>query len=373
MMDDVSVDIAKAKSICDNVTLEIAKANVDPALVPIFTGLNEALILICDNQRKIVDSRKNQVSTVITTQDQVHKRFKSTDNLLPPQPSVRPRSNMVNLATLPHRQPPRPQDKPEVKKFKDAVRDAEKSTLIFNLDMGKVPLVNRDTMSTRATMALTQRAAQVENSRTSVPSADSMAAIDDALSVVTGMKFYGRATKSYQKANDPLSGSFCTVPVRYDFQDKETRSYAENVLRDKCKVQCSTPYPIILRETIRQVINGVKAEYPNSYVRVSVDTSDMCLRVARRPMIDPGSNAEKSWHTLDDPVPIPAEALDIAARKVPDGFKITHSFRKVRSGSKTNNPGMEVDLPDSPVPGQETGAIPKTTTPGRNVARQLQM
>jgi hypothetical protein len=241
MMDDVSVDIAKAKSICDNVTLENAKANVDPALVPIFTGLNEALILICDNQRKIVDSRKNQVNTVITTQDQVHKRFKSTDNLLPHQPSVRPRSNMVNLATLPHRQPPRTLDKPEVKKFKDAVRDAEKSTLIFNLDMGKIPLVNRDTMSTRATMALTQRAAKVENSRTSVPSADSMAAIDDALSVVTGMKCYGRATKSYQKANDPLSGSFCTVPVRYDFHDKETKSYAENVLRDKCKVLYPLP------------------------------------------------------------------------------------------------------------------------------------
>jgi hypothetical protein len=230
-------------------------------------------------------------------------------------------------------------------------------------------------MSTRATMALTQRAAKVENSRTSVPSADSMAAIDDALSVVTGMKFYGRATKSYQKTNDPLSGSFCTVPVRYDFHDKETKSYAENVLRDKCKVQCSTPYPLILRETIRQVINGVKNEYPNSYVRVSVDTSDMCLRVARRPMIDPGSNAEKSWHTLDEPVPIPVEALDVSARKVPEGFKITHSFRKVSSGALANNPGMEVDLPDSPTPSQpkETGTIPKTTTPGKNVSRQLQI
>jgi hypothetical protein len=138
------------------------------------------------------------------------------------------------------------EEDPKVSKFKEAVREAEKSTLIFNLNLGKVPLINQDTMNTRVTMALSEMAASEEKKSGAIPSDDTASVIDDILSVTKGIKFFGRKTQTYRKAGDSRSGSFCTIPVRYDFHDKDSRIYAETTLRDKCKVQCTTPYPTIL-------------------------------------------------------------------------------------------------------------------------------
>jgi hypothetical protein len=186
------------------------------------------------------------------------------------------------------------------------------------------------------------------------------------------MKFYGRATKSFQKRGDPLSGSYCTVPIRYDFSDKDTRAYAESVLKDKCKLQCSTPYPLILRETIKQVMNKVKEEFPNHYVTVSVDTSSMSLKVAYRPMIPAGSKEEKKWSYLDKVIPIPREALDINARKVPLGFKVDFEVNSALLSQATNaSQGMEVELPDSPSPQGQASITTVSKSAKKKVTKQL--
>jgi hypothetical protein len=94
---------------------------------------------------------------------------------------------------------------PAVKKFKDTIKDAEKSTLIFGLNLGKVPLINQDAMSTKVTKAITEKAAQKDGSKGSVPKEDTITALDDVLSIVENVRFYGKTTKSYQNPRDPLT------------------------------------------------------------------------------------------------------------------------------------------------------------------------
>ena len=96
--------------------------------------------------------------------------------------------------------------------------------------MGKVPIMNKDTMSKKATLSLLAMAAKTEDKETSTHSDDTVAAIDDVLSMANGMQFFCNSTKTYRGKNDPESGSYCTVPVRYDFKDKDTRFRAEQVL-----------------------------------------------------------------------------------------------------------------------------------------------
>jgi hypothetical protein len=69
-VEEVNVGIAKVKSICEKVTIEIAADNIDPVYVPIFKLLNEAITGLCDNQVKIVNNlqgntAKSSVNTVI--------------------------------------------------------------------------------------------------------------------------------------------------------------------------------------------------------------------------------------------------------------------------------------------------------------------
>jgi hypothetical protein len=254
--EEVTEEIVKVKSLCEKVVKDLCMDGLDPKLVTIFTAINEAVYGVCKNQQRIVEhvnkvNSNNKPSTANPTQLQGNKKSRQDDEPV-----------MVDLATISQgKQVYRPTEDPKVKKFKDAIRDAEKFTLIFNLNLGKVPMINQDTMSTRVTVALTEMAAAVDESQGNVPSEDTMSAIDDVLSVAKGIKFYGKATKSFKSNKDPRSGSYCTIPVRYDFGDADTRTFAENILKEKCKIQCSTAYPAVVRECIKQLVDNTKVEY----------------------------------------------------------------------------------------------------------------
>jgi hypothetical protein len=347
--EEVTEEIVKVKSICEKVVKDLSMDGLDPKLVTIFSSINEAVYGVCKNQQRIVDhvnkvNSNNKPSAANPPQLQGNKKSRQDDEPV-----------MVDLATISQgKQVYRPTEDPKVKRFKDAIRDAEKSTLIFNLNLGKVPMINQDTMSTRVTVALTEMAAAVDESQGNVPSEDTMSAIDDVLSVAKGMKFYGKATKSFKSNKDPRSGSYCTIPVRYDFGDADTRIFAENILKEKCKVQCSTPYPAVVRECIKQLVDNTKVEYPDNFVRVAVDTGNMCFKVYRRKMVDKNYRGRKEWFTVDDAIPIPPEALDLSLRRAPEGFVLPHlQGKKNHARSSTSDSDMETG--DS----QNTGAKKK--------------
>ena len=101
------------------------------------------------------------------------------------------------------------------------------------------------------------------------------------------------------------------MPVKYEFKDKDTRIKAETTLRSRCKVSCTTPYPVILHESIKRVIDMVKKQFPGEFVRVNVDPNKVCLFVARR------GNKDTEWTYLREGIPIPKKALNVSTRTVP--------------------------------------------------------
>jgi hypothetical protein len=155
------------------------------------------------------------------------------------------------------------EEEKKVRKFQEAIKEAERSTLCFNLDMGNTPIMNKNTISERASLALAKMAAKVEGKGRSIPSQEKIESLDDVTSTVTNMELYGSKTQTY-KGKD--STGFCTVPVKYQFKDRDQKTYAEKTLCDLCKVKCSTPYPAIVRECIKQVVEHVRASHPNDFV-----------------------------------------------------------------------------------------------------------
>jgi hypothetical protein len=208
---------------------------------------------------------------------------------------------------------------PAIRRFKDSIRDAERSSLLLKLDLGRVLVVNKETMSKRATLALTTMAAKKEEKNGTIPSADSIAAIDDVLSVVKNISFFGSGTKSYVNSKDAQSGAFCTAPVKYEFKDKDTKFAAEKILRTTCGVSCTTPYPSMVRECSKQIVDVVKSDFPDNFVRVNIDTEKMVFKVARKP---PKDAPDPAWKHGKVDIPIPKAALDISVRRVPKDFKL---------------------------------------------------
>jgi hypothetical protein len=208
--------------------------------------------------------------------------------------------------------PAETEDEKKLRKFGEAIKDAERSTLCFNLDMGNLPIMNKHTISEKASLALAKMAAAAENRN--FPSPDKIEALDDITSMVTNMELYGSSTKQYTGKDS--TGS-CTVPVRYQFKDRDQKTFAEKTLRDFCKVKCSTPYPAIVRECIKQVVDHVREAYPKDFVRVSVITKEFSLKVSRRP---PGKDLP--WYDYPDLLRLPNEALDVNARKAPANLRM---------------------------------------------------
>jgi hypothetical protein len=64
--------------------------------------------------------------------------------------------------------------------------------------MGNTPIMNKHSMSEKASMALAKMAANVEGKRGSVPSQDKIEALDDITSMVTNMEFYGTNNEGLQ-------------------------------------------------------------------------------------------------------------------------------------------------------------------------------
>jgi hypothetical protein len=207
--------------------------------------------------------------------------------------------------------------------------------LIFNLDMGKVPIMNRDTMAKKATLALTNMAAAKEKKGTSIPSDEAIAALDDVLSVATNYQILGSGTRTYRNQKDANNSAFCTAPVKYEFKDKETRNNAEKVLRTRCGVNCAIPYPVMVRECIKQIVNEVKKDYPDNFIKVTVDTGRLVfwflkLRGNRQKTVRIQNGSTASQKSLSPPW-----CLSQVSPKYRTVSKLRYRYAKIITPGKT--------------------------------------
>jgi len=222
----------------------------------------------------------------------------------PPHPSAQRPNGGVTLAE---------QDK-KYYRFRDVIKDAEKSTLVFGLNLGRYPIMDTETMSTRASLSLSAMAAAVEKQQTNHPSDEARETLDDVMGCVKKIEFYGRQTRSYRNPRDKNSGAYCTLPVRYDFSDRDLRIRAEKILRERCDINCSTPYPLVVRECMKKTAAAAKAAFPEHSVRINIDAHNFCLRIGVR------AANERIFSWIPKPVPLPALALEVDLKKLPRDF-----------------------------------------------------
>jgi hypothetical protein len=79
--------------------------------------------------------------------------------------------------------------------FTSAVREAERSVVIYNLDLGQSPLLNPTTISSKVTAALISAAAGNLKKESTNPMAIAGEMVNDLLSQVKGMVLFGKGTR----------------------------------------------------------------------------------------------------------------------------------------------------------------------------------
>jgi hypothetical protein len=118
--------------------------------------------------------------------------------------------------------------------FATAVRKAERSVVIFNLNLGQSPLLNPTTISSKVTSALIKAAAEnLEGGYNgSIPIAGEM--VNNLLSQARAMKLFGKGTKPCKDPKNPTKDStFYTIPVKLSFDNKQVAKTVNDMLRQK--------------------------------------------------------------------------------------------------------------------------------------------
>jgi hypothetical protein len=197
----------------------------------------------------------------------------------------------------------------QVKKLKTVLREAEKKTVLFNLNMGSGPAMNKETLSRKVTEALGKIA---KDGKHDYNISDAEDVIDDILSC-SKLEFLGTTTKKFfnnRNVSDPCNNTMYTVPVRFEFRDRDTRFQAETSLRKICKVSCSVPYPKKLRLLMDSLVKQGKTTHPDCFIRTKVNIEKLTIEAHAK-------TADKTWVDLGLKQSFGTEILDNQVSDVP--------------------------------------------------------
>jgi hypothetical protein len=225
--------------------------------------------------------------------------------------------------------------------FAKAVKEAARSLLIFNLDMGQTPIMNPSTMSAKVTVGLLDKKADHEDTDRNTHTRESREFVDDILSQVVKMDFFGKKTGPCKIPGKPeLNGNFYTIPVKLTFKDRSSAVAASDLLKECMGIHTTTPYHKSLRAAMTQVMNKAREANPGYQAKVHIDLTGKSMKCFVRPDTSPPGD----WVPLGKNVPIPKEALDPSSRdykgmEVPMSPRIVGGFRKTFPGSGGKNSG----------------------------------
>jgi hypothetical protein len=219
------------------------------------------------------------------------------------------------------------------------VKNAEKSVVIYNLDLGQAPLLNPATISSKVTSALIKAAANnFKECGNSTSAAGEM--VNDLISQVKSMDLFGKGTKPCNDPKNPdRNGTFYTVPVKLTFSNKQVSKHVNEILRQKYKVSTSIPYHRTLKQAITMAHEKVSKKNPGKQVLISLDAPKKCLKpFIRDPPTSSYKKGESGWLSAGNPIPLPGEALNTKLKEVSENFSLPASPTPVqldRSGEYT--------------------------------------
>jgi hypothetical protein len=131
----------------------------------------------------------------------------------------------------------------------DALKKSDTESVIFDCDLGKQPISNRDILANSFSVTLNQ-ATIAFSEKKGKDSTESVRLVDDALSCVDNIEFIGGRSQPFDNRRNPCdtrNGKFCTMPVKVVFPDRNSRINFERTLSDEAGMRASQSYPKQIR------------------------------------------------------------------------------------------------------------------------------
>ena len=172
--------------------------------------------------------------------------------------------------------PPKPTGERELR---EAMERADTESVLYDANLGAAATFNRAKLNANLSAGL-KSAAVAKASTENKDVSEAVRVLDDAFSGVVDVDFIGQASSAFtnqRKADDPRNGTYCTMPVKLRFADRDSRIFFENTVRNAAGLKATQSFPKKIREEMKQFVTKIKAENPDLIVMVRPDSRSLRL------------------------------------------------------------------------------------------------
>jgi hypothetical protein len=188
----------------------------------------------------------------------------------------------------------------------EALEKADKESIVFGANLGRLPLANRSELSTNFSVDLLKK---TEDKNAGLPPAslnEATRIVEDALSCCEKMEFLGARSRKFinnRDENDPANGTFATMPVRLAFSDKDSRLNFERAMRECCDVRAVQSLPEKIRKEMAAFKSAMDDRYPDMIISVRPDSASCSFLAFKK------KDKERKWVQCSEKYKIPYDIL----------------------------------------------------------------
>ena len=189
----------------------------------------------------------------------------------------------------------------ESAKMREAMGRADTESVLYDAHLGYAVTFNRSRLSANLSAGL-KSAAVAMATLAEGDATESVRVLDDAFSGVVDVDFLGQASSAYhnrRRADDPKNGTFCTMPVKLRFTDRDSRIYFENTVKNVTGLKATQSFPKQMRTEMQAFMAKVRADNPDRIVMIRPDARTLRLNAFIK------FEGEKSWTRYHESSPIP--------------------------------------------------------------------
>jgi hypothetical protein len=199
----------------------------------------------------------------------------------------------------------RARPEPGTAELKAALAAAEKTAVVFDADLGPSPVANRAALNGAFSAGL--KAATLKVAGNSGEDAnESIRVVNDALSCADNLGFIGQTSQRKIDKRDPANPvtlPYCTMPVKLDFPDRDTRIHFEKTLRKHCGMKATISLPFQIRKYQSLFLDALRDRYKGRAISARPDTSTLSMVAFMK------NEEDRGWSRCRETVPIPRGIL----------------------------------------------------------------
>ena len=160
-------------------------------------------------------------------------------------------------------------------------------------------MAHRGSLNANFTADLQRKVVEKAEGKPEAAANESLRIVEDALSCAENVDFMGPRSSPYVNQREGATGSFCSMPVKLSFQDRDTRINFERTVRENAGLRVIQSLPRPVRDEMTIFRKAMENRYPGKIILAKTNPRTLEFSALMK------TDGDKKWVECRETVPIP--------------------------------------------------------------------